>query len=42
MEVALGHAPAKGLWYGSEHEEAGASAPKQVKRSFSFGRKPRH
>ena len=40
FEIALGHTPSKGLWYG-EQEGSGASGAKQVKRSFSFGRKPR-
>ena len=44
VEVALGHSPSKGLWYGAEDssQSAVSSGLKQVKRSFSFGRKPRH
>ena len=40
IELALGHSPGKGLWYGGEPED-GVERPKTVKRSFSFGRKPR-
>ena len=43
LEVALGYASGEGLWYGQEAEEAKeGEAPRKAKRSFSFGRKPRH
>ena len=41
FEVALGYAADEGVWYGKE-PEAETGAPRKVKRSFSFGRKPRH
>jgi len=49
FEVALGYASGEGLWYGSEEASAPTaasaadeSAKPKPKRSFSFGRKPRH
>jgi len=41
FEVALGYAPGEGLWYGSDADPS-ASTPRKAKRSFSFGRKPKH
>ena len=45
FEVALGYTAGEGLWYG--HAEEGretipANTPRKAKRSFSFGRKPKH
>lgn len=40
FEVALGYAAGEGLWYGDGKE--GGDAPRKAKRSFSFGRKPKH
>ena len=43
LEVALGYAAAEGVWYGQEEQTAKeGEAPRKPKRSFSFGRKPRH
>jgi len=48
FEVALGYSAGEGLWYGSGDtprgtaDNAPAGTPGKVKRSFSFGRKPRH
>lgn len=40
FEVALGYAAGEGLWYGQG--SSGSDTPRKAKRSFSFGRKPRH
>ena len=47
LEVALGYQAAEGLWYGKEEVEPAKEGeedakPRKAKRSFSFGRKPRH
>ena len=51
FEVALGYSSGEGLWYGSSHEsgtpratadDAAGGTPRKVKRSFSFGRKPKY
>jgi membrane-associated protease RseP (regulator of RpoE activity) len=43
FEVALGWQACEGLWYGAEGADGDkeGAAPRKVKRSFSFGRKPR-
>ena len=42
LDVALGYSDREGLWYGAQDGAGGGDAPKKVKRSFSFGRKPKH
>ena len=47
LELILGFSHNKGLWYGSpeenpEGEGAVQNTPRKAKRSFSFGRKPKH
>jgi len=42
FEVALGYAAGEGVWYGADAETPSDAAPRKAKRSFSFGRKPRH
>ena len=42
FEVALGYAAGEGVWYGGDAEHKDGDAPRKAKRSFSFGRKPRH
>ena len=43
FEIALGYSPAEGLWYEDGNEDSGGGGIiRKVKRSFSFGRKPKH
>ena len=42
FEVALGYAGGEGLWYGQDGGGDDPDKPRKAKRSFSFGRKPRH
>ena len=43
FEVALGYQKAEGLWYGEEvAAKDDEDKPRKAKRSFSFGRKPKH
>ena len=46
LELALGYAAGEGVWYGDNkptaNVESSTGTPRKAKRSFSFGRKPRH
>lgn len=45
FEVALGYSAGEGLWYGGAEagkETVPVNTPRKAKRSFSFGRKPKH
>ena len=41
LEVLLGYQAAEGLWFGTEMPNK-PDEPRKAKRSFSFGRKPKH
>jgi predicted metalloprotease with PDZ domain len=42
FEVSLGYAAAEGLWFGDQPTPRENQPERKPKRSFSFGRKPRH